>query len=360
MNRLRPDADDSRFCRRLLLSLLVVAGAAAAYRASDLLILAFGSVLGAVAIHAVSDLYEDRLRLPQRAALPAAVATLLGLGGALVWLVAVGFRRQIELLVANGPAMIDRFAAQLSLSPIGARVVQAIEAAFAGSRIARDIGGLATGAGELFLNTLLVVVGSVFFAASPAVYQRGFLLLVPPSKRPAAEDALFDTAATLRLWLRAQLIQMTSMGVLVGLGLWAAGVPSAAMLGLLAGLSEFIPYVGPVAAMLPALGLAATRGSEQVLWTLGVFVVTRLVQTNLVTPFVTGRVVRIPPAVTLFAIIAIGVVFGVFGLFFSAALVVVAFTLVRSLYLREVLGEPIPKAAHETLLFDRPRRRSNM
>jgi predicted PurR-regulated permease PerM len=148
---------------------------------------------------------------------------------------------------------------------------------------------------------------------------------------------------------------MTTMGVLVGLGLWFAGVPSAAMLGLLTGLSEFIPYVGPVAAMLPALGLAATQGTDAIIGTVATFAIVRLVQTNLITPFVTGRVVKIPPAVTLFAILAIGVLFGAFGLFFSAALVVVLFTLLRSLYLREVLGEPIPKATHE---FDRPRRGS--
>lgn len=357
MNRLRPDAEDARFVRRLLLAILVFAVAAAIYRASDLLILAFGSVLGAIAIHAVSDLYEDRLNLPERVALPAAMATLLGLGGVLVWLFAVGFRQQVELLVTSLPGILDQFAAYLSASPVGARVVEAVEAAFAGSRIAQDIGGLVTGAGELALNGLLVLIGSLFFAASPAVYQRGFLLLMPRAKRPAVEDALYDAAATLRLWLRAQLIQMTTMGVLVGLGLWAGGVPSATLLGLLTGLSEFIPYIGPVAAMLPALGLAATQGSDAIVWTVATFAIVRLVQTNLITPYVTGRVVRIPPAVTLFAIIAIGVIFGVFGLFFSAALVVVGFTLVRSLYLREVLGEPVPKAEHETLIFDRPARR---
>jgi predicted PurR-regulated permease PerM len=80
------------------------------------------------------------------------------------------------------------------------------------------------------------------------------------------------------------------------------------------------------------------------------FAAARLIQTNLITPFVTSRVVSIPPAVTLFAIIGIGYIFGIFGLFFSAALLVVIFTLVRSLYLREVLGEDIPRARHRTLL----------
>jgi predicted PurR-regulated permease PerM len=134
---------------------------------------------------------------------------------------------------------------------------------------------------------------------------------------------------------------MTSMGLLVGVGLWMAGVPSPAALGLLAGLSEFIPYVGPAAAMLPALGLAATGGSGALIGCLVVFAGVRIIQTNFLTPFVQSRVIAIPPAVTLFAIIGIGFVFGLFGLFFSAALLVVIFTLVRSLYLREVLGEDI-------------------
>lgn len=140
------------------------------------------------------------------------------------------------------------------------------------------------------------------------------------------------------------------MGVLVGLGLWLVHVPSAPALALLTGLSEFVPYVGPLAAMLPALGLAATQGTTQIIGTLAVFAIVRLVQTNFITPYVTARVVAIPPAVTVFAILGIGQVFGVFGLFFSAALLVVVYTLVRSLYLREVLGEDIPRAHHRTLL----------
>lgn len=165
--------------------------------------------------------------------------------------------------------------------------------------------------------------------------------MLPRSKRNAFADALADTADTLKAWLRAQIILMTSMGVLVGLGLWVAGVPSAAALGLLAGLSEFIPYVGPTAAMIPALGLAATQGTNEVMGALATYAVVRLVQTNFITPFVQQRIIHIPPAITLFAILAIGTATGLYGLFFSAAFLVVIFALVRSLYVREVLGEPI-------------------
>ena len=347
--RLAPDRADARFVRRLLLVLLIAAVTLAIWRASNLLILAFGSVLGAIVIHAVADLARDHLRIPRRWALPVAMALVLGVIGFLVWLFAVEFRQQINVLVLRLPGLLDQLAEYLSRTPVGAKIVDAVRAAYAGSRVAQDVGGLAEGAGELILNTVLVLVGALFFAADPRVYERGFLLLVPPRSRAAVEDALADVGSTLRLWLRSSLILMTSMGVLVGFGLWLSDVPSAAALGLLAGLSEFIPYVGPTAAMLPALGLAATVGTGPVIGALVTYAVVRLIQTNFITPFVQNRVIAIPPAVTVFAIIGIGVVFGLFGLFFSAALLVVFYTLVRSLYLREVLGEDIPRSRHERL-----------
>lgn len=350
MNRLRPDADDARFIRRIVLILLILGIAAALFRAGDLLILAFGSILGAIVIHAIADLYADHLPLGPRRALTLSIVTVLAVLGFLAWLFGVAFRQQLNTLVTQLPILLDQLAGWASQSPVGEKIVDAVRVAYAGSRVAQDISGIVSGAGEFVLNCLLLLVGALFFAADPKVYERGFLLLIPRSMRPALEDALFDTGSTLRLWLRAQLIQMTTMGVLVGIGLGIAGVPSAAALGLLTGLSEFVPYVGPIAAMLPALGLAAQGGNGAVIGTLVTFAVVRLIQTNAITPFVTSRVVAIPPAITLFAIIGIGTIFGLFGLFFSAALLVVAFTLIRSLYLRDVLGEDIPRSEHKTLL----------
>lgn len=350
MNRLRPDESDARFIRRIVLILLILAIAAALFRAGNLMILAFGSVLGAIVIHAIADLYADHLPLGPKRSLTLSIVTVLAVLGFLAWLFGVAFRQQLNTLVTQLPILLDQLAGWASQSPVGAKIVDAVRAAYAGSRVAQDISGIVSGAGEFILNCLLLLVGALFFAADPKVYERGFLLLIPRSMRPAIEDALFDTGSTLRLWLRAQLIQMTTMGVLVGIGLGIAGVPSAAALGLLTGLSEFVPYVGPIAAMLPALGLAAQGGNGAVIGTLVTFAVVRLIQTNAITPFVTSRVVAIPPAITLFAIIAIGTIFGLFGLFFSAAILVVVFTLIRSLYLREVLGENIPRAEHKSLL----------
>ena len=350
MNRLAPDRADARFIRRVLISIVIIGVTAALLRAGNLLILAFGSILGAIVIHAMAELYARHLRASPKLSLGLGMATVLGLIAFLVWLFGVQFRQQVNELVTALPGLIDQLATYLSQSPVGAKIVDAVRQAYAGSKVATDIGGLVAGAGELILNCLLLLIGALFFAADPGVYQRGFLYLIPRSKRAAVEDALYDVGSTLKLWLRSSLILMTTMGVLIGIGLWISGVPSAAALGLLAGLSEFIPYIGPTAAMIPALGLAATVGTGPLIGTLVTYALVRLIQTNFITPYVQARVISIPPAITVFAIIGIGVIFGVFGLFFSAALLVVIFTLVRSLYLREVLGEDMPATDHETML----------
>jgi predicted PurR-regulated permease PerM len=341
MNRLRPDADDTRFIRRVVILILIAAVVAALWKAGDLLILAFGSILGAIVIHAFADLYTKRLKLSQRAGLGLAFATVLAAAAFLVWLFGVQFGQQVNALVLRLPSLLQQLGTYMSQTPVGAKIVDAVQAAFAGSRVARDIGGLVTGGGELILNCLLLLVGALFFAAEPKVYVHGLLLMVPKTIRPAIADALSDVEHNLRLWLRAQLILMTTMGLLVGFGLWVSGVPSWAALGLLAALSEFVPYIGPTAAMLPALGLGAAVGTGPLVGALVTYAAVRLVQTNFITPYVQNRVIAIPPAVTLFVIIAVGMVFGLFGLFFSAALLVVIFTLVRSLYLREVIGEAV-------------------
>ncbi|TPG22543.1 AI-2E family transporter [Sphingomonas koreensis] len=341
MNRLRPDEPDTRFIRRIVIIIAIAGVLWALLRAGDILILAFGSSLGAIAIHAIAEGYEKRLRLPEKAALGAGIVTALGIVGFLFWLFGVQFAPQINLLVAQLPHLLDQLAAWLSHSPVGAKLVSAVQSAYSGSRAAQDVSGIAQGAGTLLLNVLLLIVGAVFFAANPEIYRRGLLMLVPQPRRPAFADAFDDVSDTLRLWLRTQLILMTTMGVLVGLGLWIAGVPSSAALGLLAGLSEFIPYIGPTAAMLPAIGLGATVSTHAVIGTLITYAAVRMIQTNFITPFVQHRVIEIPPAVTLFSIIAIGMVFGLYALFFSAAMLVVIFTLIRTLYLREVLGEDI-------------------
>ena len=81
------------------------------------------------------------------------------------------------------------------------------------------------------------------------------------------------------------------------------------------------------------------------LWTLAVYIAIQQFESNLLTPMVQRRTVSIPPALTLFAVLALAIVFGPMGVLFATPLTVVAFVMVRQLYVRDTLGEPTEPSA---------------
>jgi len=343
MKRLAPDADDTRFIRRVILIILIVALAVALYRIGTLLILAFGSILGAITIHAIADRLHRHLRAPRRYAIGLAMLAALAVTGFLIWLLTVQFGTQINALIVETPQLLARLATWMSQSAVGAKIVEAVQTGYAGAQATQDLGQIVRGGADLTLNAILLIIGAMFFAIEPRRYRDGLLLLAPRDKRDAFRDAFDDLGRNLRLWLRAQIILMILMGVSIGVGLWLSGVPSAAALGLLAGVSEFIPYIGPTVAMLPALGLAANAGNGPLIGAITTYAVVRLVQDMVVTPLIQDKVIAVPPAITLFAIVGIGMIFGLAGLIFAAPLLIAIFALTRTLYLRETLGENIDR-----------------
>jgi predicted PurR-regulated permease PerM len=183
------------------------------------------------------------------------------------------------------------------------------------------------------------VVGGAFLAGEPELYRRGLVKLVPGERaRERLGDTLDTTGRALRRWLLGQLLSMTIVGVLTGLGLWLIGVPAPLALALLTFLAEFVPLIGPVVAAVPALllGLAQGWGTAVLLLYLAV----QQVESNMITPLVQRKVVELPPALTLFGVVALGVVLGPLGLILGAPLLVVAVVATKKLWVRETLGEP--------------------
>jgi len=123
------------------------------------------------------------------------------------------------------------------------------------------------------------------------------------------------------------------VGTLTWAGLKLLKVPSALALGLFAGLAEFVPILGPIAAAIPALIIAFSQDSRLALWVLALFVVIQQLEGNILQPIIQRRMVALPPAVTLFAVLAFAILFGAMGALLAAPLAVVTLVLVQNLYI---------------------------
>jgi predicted PurR-regulated permease PerM len=175
-----------------------------------------------------------------------------------------------------------------------------------------------------------------YFAVNPDLYRRGLLALVPPEKRGRADGLLTEIAALLRQWLVARLIAMVVIGVITATGLAIIGVPAWGALGMIAGLLEFIPFVGPIVAAIPAIGMSLVVSPTAALWTLLLFIVIQQLEGNLLTPLLMKNRIDVPPAITIIAVAALGLVFGVVGMLLAEPLSGVAILVVRSLYVERM------------------------
>lgn len=110
-------------------------------------------------------------------------------------------------------------------------------------------------------------------------------------------------------------------------------------LGLLAGLLDFIPFIGPIIEAVPVLLVAFTAGPQMVLWVALLYFAVQQVEGNVLVPLIQKRAVSLPPALTVVSAVGMGVLFGFAGMVFATPLLVAIMVVVRMVYLRDVLGE---------------------
>jgi predicted PurR-regulated permease PerM len=142
-------------------------------------------------------------------------------------------------------------------------------------------------------------------------------------------------------WLIGQLLSMILVGVTTGVGLWLVGVPSPIPLALMEGLGQFVPVIGPWLGAAPGLIVGYSMGQETFLWTLLVYFVTTQFEANFFTPYVLRRMADVPMAISLFAVIGLGMLLGPLGVLLATPLSVVGFVLVREVYVKNMLAEPL-------------------
>lgn len=191
-------------------------------------------------------------------------------------------------------------------------------------------------------NLVLILTVSIFLALHPEPYIQGMLRLVPVGSRGQATEIIAELGDKLWSWLAGQSLDMLIVAVLTGGGLWLLDIPLALVLGIIAGLTNAIPFIGPFLSGIPAVLFALTQGPRDGLYVLLLFVAIQQLEGNIIMPLIQRRAAGLPPVMTIFGVIGFGVLFGLPGVLVAAPLMVVAMVLVQRLYIEGVLGDDLP------------------
>jgi predicted PurR-regulated permease PerM len=318
------------------------------WRLSDVILMAFGAVLIGVLLHALAEPLQKRLRLSRPLALTVAVAAVVLAVSGSVWL----FGQQLALQVASLGEILPRAWAaleqRLAASAGGVQLLEELRRLRLDNTSVVSWGSrLVQGTAEALVTGVIVTFAGLYVAFHPRTYAEGALRLVPPRFRGRAREVAGECVTALNRWLVGQLISMALVAVTVAAGLTLAGIPSALALGVVAGLGQLVPVLGPMVSMIPGLIVASALGLQPLAWTTVVYVGAMQFEANVITPLVLRSMVEVPMAVTLFAVLAMGLLFGGLGVLFATPLVVVGYVIVRRVYLEDVLHEA-PEPPPET------------
>jgi predicted PurR-regulated permease PerM len=328
--------------RGLIVAAAMIGAALLVVRLADVLLMAFGAVLVGVLLHALAGPIQRRAKLGRMVALTLSVA-IIGLALALMTWV---FGRQVEAQLASLSELLPRawrdLHERLDGSPVGARVLLEMDgwSQLGGGWLLGVGPKIAANAATAVAGAVIVIFAGLYLAYHPQSYLRGLLLLLPQRARSRAADVLAASYGALRQWLVGQVLSMLLVGVTTGVGLALAGVPSPFALGMIAGLGQFVPVVGPMAATIPGLLAALAAGPETFAWAAMVYLGAAQLEANVITPLMLRQMAQLPMAVTLFAVLAMGVLLGPLGVLFATPLAVVIYVFVKMLYVEDLLGEP--------------------
>lgn len=342
----RTNGSDGNFVRQVLIALALTAVALLAWQLRDVLLMLFGAVVVAAIVRAIAEPIGRWTRVPDGIAVGIAAIAMIGLIAGTIWLLGAQIAGQARTFAQTVPTAFHKIEEWLAALGVRDELHNWQSAVTGGRGIMSTVSTLIASLGNGIANALVVLFGGIFLAAEPRFYRSGAIKLIPEARRAIVANAMLAAERALRLWLKGQLMAMAIIGVMTGLGLWLLGVPSALVLGIIAGMLEFIPFAGPILAAVPAVLLALAQSPDLALWTIAMYVFVQHAEAYLVQPVIQRYAVDLPAVVLLFSLLAFAALFGILGVIFAAPLAVVSYVLVKRLYVVEALetDTPIPGA----------------
>ncbi len=335
------------FVRRMWTAVLIVAAVAGgilllwlAYK----VVLAFlAAVLLAIFLRTLADWVGRCTRLGPHWSLAIVIVGLISLCGLLGWLLATPISNEANQLNQELPRAVEQLQAQLERYTWGKNLVHQLQQP---SGLFSQAGIFVSKAKNIFSITIegvvyawVILFCGFYLATQPEFYLEGFLKLVPPPRRARGRVVLKEMGHELRQWLFGQIISMTIIGLLTWLGLHLLKVPLSAALGVLAGILDFVPVVGPWVAGIISAVLALLRSPMHAVYVVCLFVALHLFEGHILIPQVQKHATRLPPVLTVLAMILFALLFGFLGLFLATPLLALILIATRALYVEDVLGD---------------------
>lgn len=288
----------------------------------DVLLLVFAAALFALGLRGLADLLSRTVGIRSGLSLVIIVLLLFVLFGLAAWWAGPRLVSEATQLQSKIMRQMTGLRAWLDTRPWGSGLLHQLPASLGGNtngallvpRISGFVAGALWSAIGALGTAVLVVAAALYFAAGPKPYVTGPLRLVLQRHRCRTREVLGTVGHTLQSWLAGQLLDMLVVGLVTGGALALMGIPLPFILGVIAALLNFVPYIGAIGGAVPAILVSLSEGPRQALFVAALFLVVQTLEGNVLSPMIQRRAVNLPPAATILAQTALGALFGLPGI----------------------------------------------
>lgn len=265
----------------------------------------------------------------------------------LFWLIP-GLVRQLTVLAAALPglaaqvqALLAEMQARYTQAGLPAQIRQVLDGAIARAEndlltfIQSILSGL-FGAVSAVVTLLLAPFLAFYLLRDRESIRAWVLSVLPVSTRGETLRALAEVNQVLTGYIRGQLLVTLTVGTLVGVATYLLGLPFSAILGVIAGVTDIIPYFGPVIGAIPAVSLALLRSPLLAAETVIALFAIQQVDSIFITPRFVGGNVGLHPLVVIFSLLAGAELFGLAGILVAVPLVAIGKVLLKHLFAKMV------------------------
>lgn len=188
--------------------------------------------------------------------------------------------------------------------------------------------------GILFFLGICMIV--FYFMADKKVIKDGFINVFPPKLREKSSEIYDNISHKVGGYVIAQLLNMAAIGALTAIGLFFIKVDYALLLGIITGVLDIIPLIGPTVALILCLIVANQMGLVGLALVVVVFLTAQWLSNNLVRPVIFGKFLDLHPLIIIFALFVSAQFLGVWGVILAPAIASLICTLFDEVYLHTI------------------------
>lgn len=227
------------------------------------------------------------------------------------------------------------FAKHLGYNGVNTDAIASALSAYS-EEILSNIINIGKNVGSSIVYFIISCMITFYFMSDKKNLKKAYLNLFPSEMRSNAENIINIISQKIGGYMSALIITMTSVGIVMVIGLMILGVPYALLLGLITAVMDIIPVVGPAIAFLICIVTTYQAGLPAVLSVIAVFAIAQIVENNLVRPYVFGKFLDIHPLLIYLFLFIAAKYMGVTGVIFAPAIAATICVLTEELYIKSL------------------------